>query len=131
MSAPTRPWGSRQEPVRSHGDVTIVGTGGGALPVSFFGLPCEVSVQTSRWGSRPELIEVPALAAHGQIQPITKGYRLEDAVRAYADLRDGRVAGRAVMQPSAKPSAPRTKDDRPCRRGCRPDDRRSRDRAAR
>jgi propanol-preferring alcohol dehydrogenase len=39
--------------VRDHGDVTVVGTGGGALPVSFDGLPPEVSVQTSPWGSRP------------------------------------------------------------------------------
>ena len=85
--------------VRDHGDVTIVGTGGGALPVSFGGLPSEVSVQTSRWGSRSELVEVLALAARGQVQPITTTYRLEEAVQAYADLRDGRVTGRAVIRP--------------------------------
>lgn len=85
--------------VRDHGDVTIVGTGGGVLPVSFGGLPPEVSVQTSRWGSRAELVEVLALAARGQIQPITKTYRLEEAGAAYTDLRDGRVTGRAVILP--------------------------------
>jgi alcohol dehydrogenase, propanol-preferring len=79
--------------------VTIVGTGGGALPVSFGDLPSEVSVQTSRWGSRSELVEVLALAARGQIQPITTTYRLDEAVQAYADLRDGRVTGRAVVRP--------------------------------
>jgi alcohol dehydrogenase, propanol-preferring len=85
--------------VRDRGDVTIVGTGGGALPVSFGGLPPEVSVQTCRWGSRSELIEVLALAARGQVQPITTTYRLEEAAAAYADLRDGRVVGRAVIRP--------------------------------
>jgi propanol-preferring alcohol dehydrogenase len=85
--------------VRNHGDVTVVGTAGGALPVSFGGLPSEVSVQTSRWGSRSELVEVLALAARGQIQPITTTYRLDEAAAAYADLRDGRIIGRAVVRP--------------------------------
>jgi len=42
---------------------------------------------------------VLALAARGQVQPITTTYRLEEAVQAYADLRDGRVTGRAVIRP--------------------------------
>jgi propanol-preferring alcohol dehydrogenase len=96
--------------VRDHGDVTIVGTGGGVLPVSFDGLPSEVSVQTSRWGSRSELVEVLALAACGRIQPITTTYRLEEAGHAYAALRDGRITGRAVVRPL-------TEADRPSDRG--------------
>ena len=63
------------------------------------GLPSEVSVQTSRWGSRTELVEVLSLAARGRIQPITTTYGLDEAVAAYADLRDGRVVGRAVIWP--------------------------------
>jgi D-arabinose 1-dehydrogenase-like Zn-dependent alcohol dehydrogenase len=41
---------------------------------------------------------VLALAARGQVQPITTSYRLEEAA-ACADLREGRVVGRAVIRP--------------------------------
>ena len=39
-------------------DLTIVGLGGGTLPVSFFGIPYEVSVQSTYCGNRAELVEV-------------------------------------------------------------------------
>jgi propanol-preferring alcohol dehydrogenase len=48
---------------RSLGDLTIVGIAGGTLGVSFFSVPYEVSIQTTYWGSRPELIEVLDLGA--------------------------------------------------------------------
>lgn len=41
--------------VRTLGDITIVGIGGGALPVMFGSPPYEVSVQSTYWGTRPEL----------------------------------------------------------------------------
>src|SRR6266545_4454868 len=44
--------------VRTMGDLTIVGIGGGTLPVSFFSVPYEASIQTTYWGSRPELVEI-------------------------------------------------------------------------
>jgi len=50
------------------GDVTIVGIAGGTLPVSFFSVPYEVSIQTTYWGTRPELVEVLDLAARGLIE---------------------------------------------------------------
>ena len=43
---------------RSLGDVTLVGIAGGSMPFSFFSQPYEVSLQTTYWGTRPELIEV-------------------------------------------------------------------------
>jgi propanol-preferring alcohol dehydrogenase len=45
------------------GDLTVVGLAGGTLPVSFFGVRYEMSVQTTYWGSLPELIEVLDLGA--------------------------------------------------------------------
>ena len=39
---------------RQLADITIVGIAGGTLPVSFFGLPYEVSVQTTYWGNRAD-----------------------------------------------------------------------------
>jgi alcohol dehydrogenase, propanol-preferring len=82
------------------GDLTIVGIGGGTLPVSFFSVPYEASIQTTYWGSRGELAEVLDLAARGLITPTVTTYSLDDAAQAYADLEAGEVRGRAVVVPS-------------------------------
>jgi len=84
---------------RIMGDVTVVGIGGGEVPLSFFSQPYEVSIATTYWGSRPELVELLALAARGDVRTERTLYSLDDAVRAYRDLRDGLVTGRAVVEP--------------------------------
>jgi alcohol dehydrogenase, propanol-preferring len=81
-------------------DVTIIGIAGGTLPVSFFGIPYEVSVQTTYWGHRRELGEVLDLATRGIVRAQASIYTLEDAVEAYTDLRHGTVEGRAVVVPN-------------------------------
>ncbi len=86
--------------MRQLGDLTIVGIAGGTLPVSFFGLPYEASVQTTYWGNRSELVEVLDLAARGLLHAATTIYPLEDALAAYDDLAHGRVTGRAVIVPN-------------------------------
>jgi propanol-preferring alcohol dehydrogenase len=86
--------------VRQLGDVTIVGIAGGTLPVSFFGVPYEASVQTTYWGNRRELVEVLDLAARGLLKVETTLYTLEDAAQAYQDLAHGTVNGRAVVVPT-------------------------------
>ncbi|MFI1918103.1 NAD(P)-dependent alcohol dehydrogenase [Nocardia sp. NPDC020380] len=85
---------------RVESDVTIVGIGGGALPVGFGALPYEVSVTAPYWGSRTELIEVLDLARAGVISVHTETYPLEDAPIAYQHLHDGKVRGRAVILPN-------------------------------
>ncbi|MER7416081.1 NAD(P)-dependent alcohol dehydrogenase [Micromonospora peucetia] len=84
---------------RTVGDLTIVGIGGGTLPVSFFSVPYEVSIQTTYWGSRPELIEVLELGARGLVKPKTSTFPLEKAVDAYRKMTDGTLEGRAVIVP--------------------------------
>ncbi len=84
---------------RTVGDLTIVGIGGGTLPVGFFSVPYEVSIQTTYWGSRPELIEVLELGARGLVRPKASTYDLEDAVTAYRKMADGTLEGRAVIVP--------------------------------
>lgn len=84
---------------RAMGDVTLVGIGGGEVPLSFFSQPYEVSIATTYWGSRSELAELLALAASGQITAESTVYSLEHGAQAYRDLRDGRVTGRAVVVP--------------------------------
>ncbi len=84
---------------RTMADVTIVGIGGGEIPLGFFSQPYEVSIATTYWGSRPELSELLALAAGGQVSSERSLYSLDDAARAYRDLHDGVVTGRAVVVP--------------------------------
>jgi propanol-preferring alcohol dehydrogenase len=81
------------------GDLTIVGIAGGTLPVSFLGVPYEVSIQTTYWGSRPELVEVLDLGARGLVTPHIVRFSLADAVSAYRQLAEGTVQGRAVIVP--------------------------------
>ncbi len=84
---------------RTMADVTIVGIGGGEIPLGFFSQPYEVSIATTYWGSRPELSELLSLAAGGQVSSERTVYSLDDAARAYRDLHDGVVTGRAVVVP--------------------------------
>ena len=86
---------------RTAGDLTIVGIAGGTLPVSFFSVPYEVSVQTTYWGSRPELIEVLDLGARGMLRPKVTTFALEEATDAYRQLLAGELTGRAVIEPTA------------------------------
>lgn len=83
------------------GDVTIVGIGGGALPVGFGRLPFEVSVSAPYWGSRGELVEVLALARSGAVSVRTETFSLDEAPLAYERLHSGRINGRAVILPNS------------------------------
>ena len=84
---------------RMLGDLTIVGIAGGTLPVSFFSVPYEVSIQTTYWGSRPELVEVLDLAARGLLRPRVTTFALDAAMDAYRALEAGKLEGRAVVVP--------------------------------
>ncbi|MBU3751055.1 MAG: NAD(P)-dependent alcohol dehydrogenase [Mycobacterium sp.] len=84
---------------RTMADITVVGIGGGEIPLGFFSQPYEVAITTTYWGSRPELSELLALAARGQVATELSVYSLDDAAEAYRDLHDGVVTGRAVVVP--------------------------------
>ena len=85
---------------RSLGHLTLVGIGGGTLPVGFFTVPYELSVATTYWGSIPELFEVIALAQAGKIRARVQRFSLDDAPQAYEKMRAGELHGRAVVVPS-------------------------------
>jgi propanol-preferring alcohol dehydrogenase len=85
---------------RMMGDFTLVGIGGGSLPYSFFATPYEVSLQTTYWGTRQELVEVLDLAARGHLHPVVTTHPLEEAVDVYRRLAAGEVEGRAVVTPN-------------------------------
>ncbi|WP_222269575.1 NAD(P)-dependent alcohol dehydrogenase [Modestobacter marinus] len=82
------------------GHVTIVGLGGGALPVNFHSPAKECSVASPYWGSIPELMEVVSLAQAGKIRMLVEQFPLERAGEAYHLLHDGEIKGRAVITPN-------------------------------
>ncbi|ANP50011.1 propanol-preferring alcohol dehydrogenase [Streptomyces griseochromogenes] len=83
------------------GHLTIVGLGGGALPVGFSSLPHECSVASPYWGYLPELMEVISLAQQDKIRMLVEHFPLQRANEAYELLHDGRIQGRAVITPHA------------------------------
>jgi len=85
---------------RSLGHLTIVGIGGGTLPVGFFSVPYELSVATTYWGSLPELTEVIDLARTGRIRAHVQTFALDDAPHVYELMREGALRGRAVVVPT-------------------------------
>jgi alcohol dehydrogenase, propanol-preferring len=85
---------------RSLGHLTIVGIGGGSLPVGFFSVPYELSVATTYWGSLPELREVVDLARAGKIGARVRTYPLDEAPQVYELMRGGALRGRAVVVPA-------------------------------
>ena len=82
------------------GHLTIVGLGGGAVPVNFHGPAKECSVSAPYWGYIPELIEVVSLAQTGKIKMLVEHFPLERAAEAYHLLHDGKIKGRAVITPN-------------------------------
>jgi propanol-preferring alcohol dehydrogenase len=84
---------------RMMGDVTVVGIAGGEVSFSFFSQVYEVSLATTYWGSRPELVELLELAGRGLLTVDHTTYPLDDAVQAYRDLHEGKITGRAVIVP--------------------------------
>ena len=82
--------------VRPRGHLTVVGIGG-SYTMSFFSIPYEVTLSTTYWGTIPELHELIALAARGDVAPVVQRYPLDRATDAYAAMRDGTLEGRAVI----------------------------------
>jgi propanol-preferring alcohol dehydrogenase len=85
---------------RQMGDLTIVGIAGGTLAMSFFSIPYEVSVQTTYWGTRPELFELLDMAGRGVIESKVTKFDLSEASDAYKQLKAGEIQGRAVVVPN-------------------------------
>jgi propanol-preferring alcohol dehydrogenase len=87
--------------LRPGGEVAVVGSGGGQLTVRKPGfLPPGFRLSLPFWGTRPELAEVIALARSGALRVETEQFPLSAAPEAFDRLRQGRVAGRAVLLPA-------------------------------
>lgn len=87
----------------SGGKVTQVGLAGGAASIQVLkNSRFEVMFEATLWGNIQELREVIALAESGRLTPIQlEFYRLDQIDEVYRKLKEGKIAGRAVVVPSA------------------------------
>lgn len=86
--------------VRPGGAFTIVGLGGGTMPVAQGKISWGTDVSMPFYGSIAELREVLALARRGHLRAHVTRFPLERAGDAYAALREGTLEGRAVICPN-------------------------------
>jgi len=88
------------EVLRSDGEVSVVGSGGGALTVTKPGrLAPGTRVSVPFWGTQPELVDVVRLACERRLRVETTQFPLSAAAKALDLLRRGEILGRAVLVP--------------------------------
>ncbi|TYL45743.1 NAD(P)-dependent alcohol dehydrogenase [Nocardioides sp. BGMRC 2183] len=87
------------ESVALRGRVTVVGIGNGNYTWNFYGVPYEVELTSTYWGTIEELHEVVALYRDGQITPEVEIFAMDDALEAYRRLEAGELSARAVVAP--------------------------------
>lgn len=79
--------------------VVVVGAGLGGTKIGLTSNPYNMTVSTSLWGRRKELLELVAMAQRGQIKIHTTTYSIDEGPQAYEDLHAGKITGRAVVVP--------------------------------
>lgn len=82
------------------GRVTVVGIGNGTFDWNFYGVPYEVELTSTYWGTVEELHEVVDLYRAGKITPQVELFSLDEAPLAYEKLMAGELTGRAVVSPT-------------------------------
>src|SRR3974390_452690 len=84
--------------VRRKGTVSLVGLPPGEFQTPIFDVVMNrITIRGSVGGGRGDLAEAIAFAAEGKVRPAINKVRLEDVNQIFADLKAGRIAGRAVM----------------------------------
>ena len=83
------------------GQLAVLGLAGGQLNWTAMGtLPWACELTCTYWGSAVEQMEVLELARAGKIHAHVQRFSLDDAPRAYSEMRDGHLDGRAVVCPN-------------------------------
>jgi propanol-preferring alcohol dehydrogenase len=82
------------------GSAMVIGVAGGTLPLTFGTMRFDASITHPYWGSAIELAEVLELARAGHIHAHVERFSLEQAPDAYERMRQGSLAGRAVITPN-------------------------------
>ncbi|WP_067904325.1 NAD(P)-dependent alcohol dehydrogenase [Nocardia vaccinii] len=93
----------------SMGDIVLIGGPSGSLAVNHSTIKRDTTVTRGGMGSISELHEVVALAEQGAIEMVSEMYEFDDIERAYGQLREGRINGRAIISVSAAPKHPQGK----------------------
>jgi propanol-preferring alcohol dehydrogenase len=86
--------------VGAGGSIMVIGVAGGTLPLTFGTMRFDASITYPYWGSAIELAEVLELARAGHIHAHVERFPLEKAPDAYQRMREGTLAGRAVITPN-------------------------------
>ena len=82
------------------GEIVIVGVAPGSIPVGYLTMKFDTSVRVVNWGTRAELIEVVELARRGAIDIHTDEFTLDQGPGIYELMHDGKLKGRAVINPA-------------------------------
>ena len=84
--------------IRKAGAYGLVGAGQGKLDKPWYGgLPLDAEIFNFQGGSLSDIKEVIALAENGDIQLNVDEYSFDEIERAYDDMENGRLNGRAVI----------------------------------
>jgi propanol-preferring alcohol dehydrogenase len=89
--------------IRSGGQITVVGLGGGELPFKSDPIPIQLPwgtmISRPYGGTRRDLQEVVALAQNGHVSVHVNRFELDEAPSALEQLERGEITGRAVLVP--------------------------------
>lgn len=82
------------------GEIAIVGVAPGSIPVGYLTMKFDTSVRVCNWGSRTELMECVSMAQQGDIRIRTQSFTLDQGPEIYELMHDGKLSGRAVIDPA-------------------------------
>ena len=87
--------------LRRRGKLVLVGLFGGELKLSLVTMPTRAyKIIGSYTGSISEMVELVSLAKRGVIKPVVSNrFKLDQATEALTMLKDGKIIGRAVINP--------------------------------
>jgi propanol-preferring alcohol dehydrogenase len=87
--------------LRRRGKLVLVGLFGGELKLSLVTMPTRAyKIIGSYTGSISEIVELVSLAKRGVIKPVVSNrFKLDQATQALTMLKDGKIIGRAVINP--------------------------------
>lgn len=87
--------------LRKRGNLVLVGLFGGSVELQLVTIPLKaITIQGAYTGNYKDMVELVDLAKKGKIKPmISKRYSISDANTALEDLKEGKIVGRAVINP--------------------------------
>ena len=91
-----------QSVARPLGAIGFVGAAGGTAHISWTTIPRECEIFIPQGGTMSDLAQVVSLVERGDVITDNEYFALDDVEEAYRRLRDGTLAGRAVVVPDGR-----------------------------